>query len=274
MSGAGAGTCRRSAAALDRGRMQRHAARPVGAGASGRMKHPQTAVPARLRACAAARRADRCRGERSAALAAGARGGRRRPLAHELLAAELRWLRRQQEHRRPGELAAALAQARRDLAAAAGARPRAGTADVVGAARPRRGAGGGRDRRRTRARAALCARRSCAVVRAVAHRAAIEQEVGERFAVLSTAIDDAGPAAPGAPAAPQTAAVVEALGRHHRLGDLPPASRAAPAAGRRRPRTGAPARGAPRRARGVTVLETTNFVLLLVVLATLLVEAT
>lgn len=191
------------------------------------------------------------------------------PLELELLAAEVRWLERQQDPH--GEaFAAALAQARRSWLRLRVQGLATGAADVVtlldlAEAKAAAAIGGEHE---------LEQRCAAAIVRGLPlhqDRAAIEQEVGERFAVLSTAIDDLGLPHQVRLLA-ETAAVVEALA----------ASTGSATCRRfaRRLQRAADDRELARRlehhlgARGVTVLETTNFVLLLVVLATLLVEAT
>ncbi|MBX3464384.1 MAG: hypothetical protein KF830_14540 [Planctomycetes bacterium] len=192
------------------------------------------------------------------------------PLAHELVDAELRWLRAQPEVREPGAAAAlaalrrtALAQRVRDLAAAGDGEP----AVLFDLAEARAAA------------AALaapelvlqCDQAIAAAVPRTTGGEALDQEASERFALLSTAIDE--------------------VAIDHQVRLLRSAS---DVAGRVGAQVGSPvcqrlgrrlARAADDRelarrleaivgARGLAAIETTNFVLLLVVLATLLVEAT
>jgi hypothetical protein len=186
-------------------------------------------------------------------------------LAHELLAAELRWLERSRAGR-DGEFAAARADWLRarlrllveappdaaglcEIAEIEAAAELAGDAVVAGQCRAAIAAGATR----------------------VGSGSVVEQEIAERFALLTTAIDDLGidhqvrllactGRAVAAIAAANGSATCRRLGRRllRAADDRELARRLEARVGRR----------------GVAWIETTNFVLLLVVLATLVVEST
>ncbi|MBL9078246.1 MAG: hypothetical protein JNL08_12120 [Planctomycetes bacterium] len=192
------------------------------------------------------------------------------PVAHELLDVELRWLRAQPEAAAPA-IAAALDQARRaalalrvrGLAAAPGGDPAA----LFDLAEARAAAQSIGDEALLRQCEAALARG----VPMVQAGAALDQEAAERFALLSTAIDDV--------------TVAHQVRLLHCSGDLAlqlaarTGSRACRRIGRRLVRA-AWDRELARRlerlisARGIAAIETTNFVLLLVVLLVLLIETT
>lgn len=190
------------------------------------------------------------------------------PLAHELLAAELRWLAaRQQELDLGGE---EFRVARRDwlglrVASLAAARPDAGVlsdlAEVQAAAIP---AG-------ETEIAARCEQAIAAGVPQVAPSPELEQEVAERFALLSTAIDEL--------PIGQQVQLLACSGRTVRAMATATRSASCGKLGRRLLRAADDRELALRLEarvgrRGVALVETTNFVLLLVVLVTLLVEST
>lgn len=209
-----------------------------------------------------------------AAAAAGALAAARTDLtegavAHELAELELRWLTAQGE-RDPG-FAAELAAARRDWLAVRIRDLGAAPPDVVvlldlAEAQAAAAAAGEPDLARQ------CERLAAEVLpRAAAHPDGAEQEAAERFALLSTAIDDL-PLPHQVGLLQATGDVLLQFGERCR-------SRACRRLGRRLQRAAADRELARRLearlgARGVTAVETTNFVLLLVVLATLVVEAT
>jgi hypothetical protein len=189
-------------------------------------------------------------------------------LAHELLGLELRWLERQAEG--VPELAAEVATARHDTWAlrlrGLGAAPAevAVLLDLAEVEAALRQAGA----------TALAAEAAAAIGRLLPQlprTTAGGQEVGERFALLSTAIDDL-PIAHQVELLRCTGRVVAGLAAHlggrelHRF-----ARRLERAAGDRELERRLERRLGPR---GVTALETTNFVLLLVVLGTLVLEST
>ena len=189
-------------------------------------------------------------------------------LAHELLALELRWLQRAAADAGIGgsEVAAArrewLALRARGLAAA---EPDA--AVVLDLAQVQAAALGVGEAELATACAAAIARG----VGRVAPGPAVEQEVVERFALLSTAIDDA--------AIEQQVHMLRCAGDAARqLGEATGSRRVGRLA--QRLRRAADDRELARRLEarigtgGVSAVETTNFVLLLVVLGTLLVEST
>ncbi|MBL8727884.1 MAG: ion transporter [Planctomycetes bacterium] len=192
------------------------------------------------------------------------------PLAHELLELELRWLGAQPEVRDPAT-AAALEAARREalrlrvrgLAATAGDEP-AALFDLAEAQAAAQALG----------EHELARDCEVAIARGVPLSTAgeaLDQEAAERFAVLSTAIDEISVA--------HQVRLLQCSGRVARQLALHTGSKACAGFGRRLLRA-ADDRELARRleaivgARGITAIETTNFVLLLVVLLILLVEAT
>ena len=192
------------------------------------------------------------------------------PVAHELLDVELRWLRRQPEAAAP-EAAGALASARRaalalrvrGLAATAGGDPPA-LFDLAEA----------RAVAQTIDDEALVRQCEAALARGVPQVRAgetLDQEAAERFALLSTAIDEVSVA--------HQVRLLRCTGELALQLAARTGSRACRRYGRRLLRA-ADDRELARRlealigTRGIAAIETTNFVLLLVVLGILLVEAT
>ncbi len=192
------------------------------------------------------------------------------PLAHELLELELRWLGAQPEAHDPAT-AAALATARRDalalrvrgLAATAGGDP-AALFDLAESQAAAQALGEGELERQCEAAIAH------GVPQATAGEA-LDQEASERFAVLSTAIDEI--------SVGHQVRLLQCTGAVARQLAEQTGSKVCARFGRRLLRA-ADDRELARRleaivgARGVTAIETTNFVLLLVVLLILLIEAT
>jgi len=190
------------------------------------------------------------------------------PLAHELLAAEMRWLDAQQ-----AALGVAIPEfpaARREWLALrvrglVGRPPDAAVVCDLAEVQAAAVAGG------EGAIAGQCAAALAAATPRVAAGPAVDQEVAERFALLSTAIDDL-PLAHQVGLLACTGRAVQAMAAT--VGSKPCRRLA------RRLRRAADDRELARRLEarigraGVARIETTNFVLLLVVLATLLVEAT
>jgi hypothetical protein len=188
------------------------------------------------------------------------------PLAHELIAAELRWLAAENDAQQlpADELRAARREwlglrARALGAAAPDAAVLCDLAEVAAAA----AAAGEREI------VAACERAESAALAAVRADTPVDQEAAERFALLSTAIDDL-PIPHQVQLLGRTGAVLRALGQRTR-------SRTCTRLGRRLQRASGDRELARRLEarigrRGVAWLETTNFVLLLVVLGTLLLE--